>query len=459
MKNLLLVIVSVLFSADLILAQPEEFAKIPNDVYYVKSIKGVADAYGNVLINLRTAPMDSEKSVTYFLNDEGEIKNKVSLNVTPPNKILGLTYSDRFFNQYSNIEKYQLKEIDHLQIDKVTLAASHKKIDLKIGNKEILLGCSENGQYLYTFSTRKKSKELVIRKLNGDQLEEFAFGDIQMPDFWKHFKKKAEVGIIKADSRSSVKTGKYDKKFYISDSTKIYCTLDRKDTTHLLTLDLAKNTNSYQAISPNTEGFDFNKLRSFIHGERIFLMAANSENLSLSMYELDSLREIQKHLFNEEEILDLANSNFYESYSINTDFFGGDELEKEKQKKRFLTRLNYSATIPVFYVKSHSNVLQMLLGFVASGGNLPIAGMETTASYSHPGFAVMFKTAFNAQDFGRLNISMDKDNLDRMYDRLEPLLKERQVGEITFYPYSGGYHVAYQYIIDNTIRIDFVKNL
>lgn len=188
-------------------------------------------------------------------------------------------------------------------------------------------------------------------------------------------------------------------------------------------------------------------------------MAANSENLFLGMYELNSLREIQKHLFNEEEILDLANSNFYESYSINTDFFGGDELEKDKQKKRFLKSLNYPAAIPVFSVKSHSNALHMLLGFVTSGGSIPIAGIETTTSYSHPGFARMFKTAFNTQDFGKLNISMDKDNLDSMYDRLEPLLKERQVGEITFYPYSGGYHVAYQYIIDNTIRIDFVKNL
>ncbi|MEQ8555132.1 MAG: hypothetical protein RIC06_00655 [Cyclobacteriaceae bacterium] len=100
MKNLLLVIGSVLFSADLILAQSEEFAKIPNNVYYVKSIKGVADADGNVLINFRTAPMNGEKSVTYFLNNEGEIKNKVSLNVTPSNKILGLTYSDRFFKTF-----------------------------------------------------------------------------------------------------------------------------------------------------------------------------------------------------------------------------------------------------------------------------------------------------------------------------------------------------------------------
>jgi hypothetical protein len=324
---LFLLVVKTALYAQSEFSQIEVKIKNPSDAY------PAADSSGHLAYIFQS----SKQYQFSFLN--ADHTNTSVLVMRNPNdrqdKIIGSMMDNGIATVYLLNKK--LKSISALVVDKTGSTGTYiKLITLKSG-EEYMSAVNMGGRFYILTVPKYKNELRIYTLLNGSNIETVDY-NIEMPSFYAKLSTNnnnlngqaaSSVGVeeIKYSPENNIKSSYPDKKFYYFNN-KMFFTFDEPGCTHLIEVDPFSHRSTYKKMNFSLERGNNSRDKqgnSFMLDNRLFRGTVSSDQMNLSILDLDSMQLINSYNFYPETDIDINNGPIVQegggvtSYSVDNE--------------------------------------------------------------------------------------------------------------------------------------------
>jgi hypothetical protein len=459
-------------------------SKFPVSINKIEDIAAVINDDGNASLYLtaNNALTNLTTIQLITLSPEGQVlsKSKHPQELFSDEEFIGALVSPNHFNFYRYDKSGIIQEVVNFQVDKTTgLTTPLPSVRLQVDSKSKFITSFVEGNEIVLLYYLKKPASIQVIRLDTAGKQHLSNVPVTIDYGPDRFLRYGDVVYMNESSAKTVFAGHHQKKVY-KQGNKLYFVFDRflpvqksMATTEILELDLVNNTSNLTKLPtlPIGVSADFN---SYLFKDRIFRLMISNKELTLSIYDLDTQKQLASYSFDKDAELTIKSTPVMKRGTY--PFLESNFTIIEKTSK-VLRQMDKGK--PAIVVEDLGNqALQLTIGSylkLQSGGGgtlMPTGGGSISTPggmvslptswnyvgggfYSHgDGISTYFKSFLNANTFEKIERTDEVSLQDQIDKYEEALLKTNvRIGAKTIYKVSDKAFLAYLDQKDKALKL------